>query len=232
MGKIYEGAEAALKGVLRDGLTIAVGGFGLCGIPEHGLEAVRQSGVKNLTIVSITGGTDDAGVGVLLQGHQVKKLIASYVGENNVLMDQFTKKELEIEFCPQGTLAERLRAGGFGIPAFYTKTGVGTIVAEGKETRTFDGRDYLMERGIFCDLALVKAWKADEEGNLVYRKAARNLNPVAAVAARLTVAEVEHLVPNGQLDPDLVHTPGLVVQRVFKGLNFKKPIERRTTRTA
>jgi 3-oxoacid CoA-transferase subunit A len=230
MGKVYPDAVAALAGVLRDGMMIHSGGFGLCGIPSLLIDAIRDSGVKDLTIVSNNAGIDDVGLGKLLRTRQVKKMIASYVGENAEFARQFLAGELEIEFNPQGTLAERIRAGGAGIPAFFTKTGVGTKVAEGKPTQVFDGETYIMERGIVADLALVHAWKGDTEGNLVYRRTARNFNPMMATAARLTVAQVEHLVQPGEIDPDHIITPGIFVQRLVHVPNAEKRIEQRTTR--
>jgi 3-oxoacid CoA-transferase subunit A len=232
MGKVYDNAKAALEGALRDDMTIAAGGFGLCGIPEHCIEAIKESGVTGLTIVSNNAGVDGFGLGRLMEKGQIKKMISSYVGENKLFAELYLSKKLEVEFNPQGTLAERMRAGGAGIAGFYTKTGVGTVVAEGKETREFDGQKYVLERGIVCDLSIVKAWKGDEEGNLVYRKTARNFNPLAATCGRLTVAEVEELVPIGYLNPDYIHTPGIFVQRIFKGAKFEKRIEQRTVRTA
>lgn len=229
-GKFYPDAKAALAGV-RDGMTILVGGFGLCGIPENLIVALRDSGAKNLTCVSNNAGVDDFGLGLLLQTRQIRKMMSSYVGENATFERQYLSGELELEFCPQGTLAERLRAGGAGIPAFYTPTGVGTLVAEGKETRDFDGRKYVLERGVVGDFALVKAWKADPFGNLVYRKTARNFNPMIATAGRITVAEVEEIVPLGELDPDQIHTPGVYVQRLIKGPSYQKRIEQRTIST-
>ena len=228
--KLYPDAVAALAGVLRDGMMIMSGGFGLCGIPSALIEAIRSSGVKDLTIVSNNAGIDEVGLGLLLQTRQVRKMISSYVGENATFAKQFLAGELEIEFNPQGTLAERIRAGGAGIPAFFTRTGVGTIIAEGKEVREFDGQSYVMERGLFADLAIVHAWKADPEGNLVYRKTARNFNPMMATAAKVTVAEVETVVPAGSLDPDLIMTPGIFVQRVVKLEALDKRIEQRTVR--
>jgi 3-oxoacid CoA-transferase subunit A len=230
MKKVYPDAAAALAGVLKDGMTVMAGGFGLCGIPEKLIDAIRISGVKDLTIVSNNCGIDDAGLGVLLQTRQIKKMISSYVGENKTFAQQYLAGELELEFNPQGTLAERIRAGGAGIPAFFTKTGVGTIVAEGKELREFDGETYVMERGLVADLAIVHAWKGDTEGNLVYRMAARNFNPMMATASRMTVAEVEHLVQPGEIDPDCIHTPGIFVKRIVEGKNFAKRIEQRTVR--
>ena len=231
MGKVYSDATAALAGVLRDGMTIMSGGFGLCGIPSALIEAIRESGVKDLTIVSNNAGIDDAGLGILLQTRQVRKMISSYVGENKTFAEQFLAGELEIEFNPQGTLAERIRAGGAGIPAFFTKTGVGTAVAEGKELREFDGETYVMERGLFADLSIVHAWMGDMEGNLVYRKTARNFNPMMATASRMTVAQVEHLVQPGEIDPDHIHTPGIFINRMIAlPVGFEKRIEQRTVR--
>ena len=231
MGKLYPDAKEALSGLLRDGMMIHSGGFGLCGIPALLIEAIRDSGVKNLTIVSNNAGIDDAGLGLLLKTRQVKKMISSYVGENKTFAEQFLAGELEIEFNPQGTLAERIRAGGAGIPAFYTKTGVGTEVAKGKPTAEFDGETYVMERGIVADLAIVHAWKGDTEGNLVYRKTARNFNPMMATAAKVTVAQVEHLVQPGEIDPDHIHTPGIFVQRMIQcPAGYEKRIEQRTVR--
>ena len=231
MKKVYEDAAAALDGLLFDGMLIASGGFGLCGIPELLLEGLRNSGIQNLTIASGTAGVDDFGLGVLLQTRQVKKVISSYVGENDELMRQYFDGSLEIEFCPQGTLAERLRAAGAGIPGFYTKTGVGTQVAEGKEHKEFRGETYILEESLFTDLAIVKAWKADATGNLVFRKTARNFNPPAAVSAKVCVAEVEEIVPTGSLDPDHIHVPGVYVHRLIQGVHEKR-IERRTVRAA
>ena len=231
-GKIYSDAAAALDGVLRDDMLIASGGFGLCGIPERLLTAIRDSGVKGLTFCSNNAGIDNEGIGMLLRTQQVKKMISSYVGENKEFERQFLSGELEVEFCPQGTLAERMRAGGAGIPGFYTKTGVGTQVAEGKEVKTFDGEDYILERGIFADLAIVKAWKADETGNLVFRKTARNFNQPAATCGKVCVVEVEEIVPTGSLDPDCIHLPGVYVQRMIVGAPYDKKIEFRTVREA
>jgi 3-oxoacid CoA-transferase subunit A len=228
--KLYPSAEAALEGLLRDGLLIACGGFGLCGIPERLLDAVRASGVKNLTFASNNAGIDNEGIGKLLRTRQVKKMIASYVGENKEFERQYLAGELEVEFCPQGTLAERMRAGGAGIPGFYTKTGVGTLVAKGKEVKEFGGEDFILERGIYADLALVKAWKADETGNVVFRKTARNFNQPAATCGQICVVEVEELVPVGSLDPDCIHLPGVYVQRLIVGSPYDKKIEFRTTR--
>ena len=230
MKKVYPDAKAALAGVLKDGMLIMAGGFGLCGIPESLIIAIRDSGVKNLTIVSNNAGVDGIGLGVLLETKQVKKMISSYVGENKTFATQFLAGELEIEFNPQGTLAERIRAGGAGIPAFFTRTGAGTMIAEGKEEREFDGQRYVMEKGIVADLSIVHAWMGDTEGNLVYRKTARNFNPMMATAAKITVAEVEHLLPAGQIDPDHIHTPGIFVQRIIQVGTGLKRIEQRTTR--
>ena len=228
--KVYPDAAAALAGVLRDGMLIMAGGFGLCGIPESLILAIRESGVKDLTVVSNNAGIDDAGLGLLLQTRQIRKMISSYVGENATFAKQYLAGELEIEFNPQGTLAERIRAGGAGIPAFFTRTGVGTAVADGKEERTFDGARYIMERGLFADLAIVHAWKGDTEGNLVYRRTARNFNPPMATAAKVTVAEVEHLVQPGEIDPDAIVTPGIFVQRLVHVPDATKRIEQRTIR--
>jgi 3-oxoacid CoA-transferase subunit A len=230
MNKIYPSAAAALADVVKDGQTIAVGGFGLCGIPEALITALRDAGVKNLTCVSNNAGVDGFGLGLLLATRQISKMISSYVGENKEFERQFLSGELQLEFTPQGTLAERMRAGGAGIPAFFTKTGVGTVVAEGKEVREFDGAKYVMERGIRADVALVKAWKADKQGNLVYRKTSRNFNPVVAMSGKVTVAEVEQIVENGALDPDHVHTPGIFVQRLVLNQTPEKRIEQRTVR--
>ncbi|HYC03342.1 MAG TPA: CoA transferase subunit A [Azospirillaceae bacterium] len=228
--KVYPDAVAALAGLLRNDMTIMAGGFGLCGIPENLIEAIRLSGVKGLTVVSNNAGVDGFGLGVLLETKQVRKMVSSYVGENKLFAQQYLSGELELEFNPQGTLAERIRAGGAGIPAFFTKTGVGTLVAEGKETREFDGETYVMERGLVADLAIVKAHTGDTEGNLVYRKTARNFNPMMATAGKVTVAEVETLVEPGTIDPDHIHTPGIFVQRIIKGAKYEKRIEQRTTR--
>ena len=230
MTKLYQSAAAALDGVLFDGMLIAAGGFGLCGIPERLLDAVRAAGVKELTFASNNAGIDNEGIGKLLRTRQVKKMIASYVGENKEFERQYLAGELEVEFCPQGTLAERMRAGGAGIPGFYTKTGVGTLVAEGKELKEFGGQDYILEAGIFADLALVKAWKADETGNVVFRKTARNFNQPAATCGKVCVVEVEEIVPVGSLDPDCIHLPGVYVQRLIVGSPYDKKIEFRTTR--
>jgi 3-oxoacid CoA-transferase subunit A len=231
MGKVYSDATEALAGTLRDGMMIMSGGFGLCGIPSLLIEAIRDSGVRDLTIVSNNAGIDDAGLGLLLQTRQVRKMISSYVGENKTFAEQYLAGQLEIEFNPQGTLAERIRAGGAGIPAFYTRTGVGTKVAEGKPTAEFDGETYVMERGLVADLAIIHAWKGDTEGNLVYRKTARNFNPMMATAARMTVAQVEHIVEAGDIDPDHIITPGIFVKRMIEcPAEFDKRIEQRTTR--
>ena len=231
MNKIYPDAAAALDGLLRNDLLIACGGFGLCGIPERLLDAVRDSGVTGLTFASNNAGIDNEGIGKLLRTRQVRKMISSYVGENKEFERQYLSGELEVEFSPQGTLAERMRAGGAGIPGFYTKTGVGTLVAEGKETKEFDGEDYVLERGIFADLALVKAWKADATGNVVFRKTARNFNVPAAQCGKVCVVEVEEIVQPGELDPDCIHLPGVYVQRLIVGAPYDKQIEFRTTRT-
>ncbi len=228
--KVYPTAEAALNGLLHDGMMLMSGGFGLCGVPDALIEAICKSGVKNLTVVSNNAGIDGAGLGILLETRQIKKMISSYVGENKLFADQFLKGELQLEFNPQGTLAERIRAGGAGIPAFFTKTGYGTVIAEGKETREFGGQHYVMERGIVADLAIVHAWKGDTEGNLVYRKTARNFNPMMATAGKITVAEVENLVEPGEIDPDDIMTPGIFVQRIVHIKNPQKRIEVRTVR--
>src|SRR5882724_775020 len=232
MKKVYPDARAALAGLLKDDMMIMSGGFGLCGIPEKLIDAIKASGVKGLTVVSNNAGIDGAGLGILLESGQIRKMISSYVGENKTFAKLYLEGKLELEFNPQGTLAERVRAGGAGIPAFYTKTGVGTLVAEGKEIKNFDGEDYVMERGLFGDVALVKAWKGDKSGNLVYRKAARNFNPMMATAAKMCVAEVEELVEVGQLDPDHIHTPAVFVKRIFCGAPYDKKIELRTIRKA
>lgn len=229
MKKIYETADAALDGLLRDGMSIAAGGFGLCGIPELLIAAIHKSGVKHLTIASNNCGVDGFGLGILLDSKQIKKMQSSYVGENAEFMRQYLSGELELEFNPQGTLAERMRAGGAGIPGFYTKTGVGTVIAEGKEVKTFDGQDYILERGIVTDLSIVKAWKADETGNLIFRKTARNFNVPAATCGKVCVVEVEEIVPAGSLDPDHIHLPGIYVHRIIKG-DHEKRIEQRTVR--
>ncbi len=228
INKVYPDAASALAGVVHDGMLVMSGGFGLCGIPSVLIEALRETGVKDLTVVSNNAGIDDAGLGLLLQTRQIKKMISSYVGENATFAKQYLAGELEIEFNPQGTLAERIRAGGAGIPAFFTKTGVGTQIAEGKEVREFDGHKYVMERGIFADLAIVHAWKADTEGNLVFRKTARNFNPMMATAAKTTIVQVEHLVPTGEIDPDHIHTPGIFVNRIVHVPHLEKRIEQRT----
>ena len=227
MGKIYKSASEALGGILFDGMSIASGGFGLCGIPENSINAIKESGVKNLTVASNNAGVDDFGLGILLQTKQVKKMISSYVGENAEFMRQYLGGELELEFNPQGTLAERMRAGGAGIPGFYTKTGVGTIISEGKEHKEFDGEMYILERGLKADLSIVKAWKGDSAGNLIYRKTSRNFNPNAATCGKICVAEVEEIVPLGSLDPDYVHTPGIFVDRIISG-HHEKRVENRT----
>ena len=229
MKKVYPSAAAALEGVLSDGMFIAAGGFGLCGIPELLIAAIRDAGVKGLTIASNNAGVDGFGLGQLLETRQVRKMISSYVGENAEFMRQYLSGELELEFNPQGTLAERMRAGGAGIPGFYTPTGVGTVIAEGKETKVFDGREYVLERGIVADLAIVKAWKADPSGNLVFRKTARNFNVPAATCGKICVAEVEEIVPLGALDPDAIHLPGIYVHRIIQGTHEKR-IEQRTVR--
>ena len=229
--KIYPDAAAALDGLLRDGMTICAGGFGLCGIPERLIDAIEASGVSGLTVVSNNAGIDGVGLGKLLRTRQIAKMVSSYVGENKEFERQYLAGELEVEFCPQGTLAERCRAGGAGIPGFYTKTGVGTVVAEGKETKEFDGQTYVLERGIVADLAIVKGWKADRAGNLVFRKTARNFNQPMATASRITVAEVEEIVEVGALDPDAIHVPGIYIKRLVLGAPYDKRIEFRTTRT-
>ena len=228
MNKIFPSARAALEDILKDGQILAVGGFGLCGIPEALIGAVKDLGAKNLPAISNNAGVDDFGLGILLQTRQVKKMISSYVGENKEFERQYLAGELELEFTPQGTLAEKLRAGGCGIPAFFTKTGVGTIVAEGKDVREFDGENYVLERSLVSDVSLVKAWKADKAGNLVYRLTARNFNPVVAMAGKVTVVEVEEIVENGQLDPDHIHTPSIYVNRIVLNPNPEKRIEQRT----
>lgn len=229
MNKIFPDAATALDGLLSDGMLIASGGFGLCGIPELLIAAIRDAGTKNLTVASNNAGVDGFGLGVLLETRQVRKMISSYVGENAEFMRQYLSGELELEFNPQGTLAERMRAGGAGIPGFFTRTGVGTVIAEGKQHQDFDGRTYILERGIVADLSIVKAWKADPSGNLVFRKTARNFNPMMATAGKVTVVEVEHIVPTGTLDPDHIHTPGIYVDRLILG-TFEKRIEQRTIR--
>ncbi len=230
MNKVYPSAQEALRDVLRDGLTIMSGGFGLCGIPDALIGALRDSGVKGLTVISNNAGVDGAGLGLLLETRQIKKMISSYVGENKLFAQQYLAGELELEFNPQGTLAERIRAGGAGIPAFFTKTGVGTLIAEGKEVREFDGEKYVMERGLVADVSLIHAWKGDTEGNLVFRKTARNFNPMMATAGKITVVEVEHLVEPGEIEPDTIITPGVYVQRIVHVPNPTKRIEQRTTR--
>jgi len=228
--KVRKDAAEALAGVLKDGMTIMAGGFGLCGIPENLIAAIREAGVKDLTVISNNCGVDDFGLGVLLAGGQIRKMISSYVGENKLFEKLYLSGDLELEFNPQGTLAERIRAGGAGIPAFFTRTGVGTLVAEGKEVREFDGEQYVMERGLIADLSIVKAWKGDTEGNLIYKKTARNFNPMMATAGKVCVAEVEELVDIGQLDKDMIHTPGIYVDYIVRGSNYEKRIERETTR--
>jgi 3-oxoacid CoA-transferase subunit A len=228
--KVYPDAASALRGIVKDGMSLCCGGFGLCGIPEKLIAALHDTGVRNLTVVSNNAGTDGEGLGVLLAARQIKKMISSYVGENKEFERQFLAGELELEFNPQGTMAERVRAGGAGIYGFFTKVGAGTVVAEGKETRVVDGETYILETGIVTDLSLVKAWKGDTEGNLIYRKTARNFNPNMATAGRITVAEVEQLVEPGVLDPDAIHTPGIFVQRIINGSPYQKKIEKRTVR--
>ena len=228
--KVVADAKTALEGLLFDGMVIMSGGFGLCGIPENLIAAIRDLGVKDLTVISNNCGIDGFGLGLLLENGQIKKMVSSYVGENKLFEKLYLSGELELEFNPQGTLAERIRAGGAGIPAFYTKTGFGTLVAEGKETRVFNGENYVMETGLVADLSIVKAWKGDTEGNLVYRKTARNFNPMMATAGKACLVEVEHLVASGELEPDHIHTPGVYVDRIFKGAVFEKRIERTTTR--
>jgi 3-oxoacid CoA-transferase subunit A len=230
MEKVYPDAHAALAGLLQDGMTVMSGGFGLCGIPQVLIAAIRDSGVNGLTVISNNAGIDGAGLGLLLETRQIRKMVSSYVGENKLFADLYLSGELELEFNPQGTLAERIRAGGAGIPAFFTKTGIGTLVAEGKEIRDFDGESYVMERGLVADLAIIHAWKADREGNLLYRKTARNFNPVMATAANVTVVEVEHLVEPGAIDPDQIHTPGIFVKRLVRCPPYEKRIEQRTVR--
>ncbi len=230
MQKVYKDAKAALDGLLFDGMTIMSGGFGLCGIPENLITALKESGVRNITVISNNAGVDDFGLGLLLQTRQIAKMISSYVGENETFEKQYLSGDLALEFNPQGTLAERIRAGGAGIPGFYTKTGVGTLIAEGKEHKVFNGETYILEKGLTADLSIIKAWKGDEAGNLVYRKTARNFNPVMATAGKVTVAEVEEIVPMGTLDPDQIHTPGIFVLRLVQGRDHEKRIEKRTTR--
>lgn len=229
MQKVYANATEALDGLLFDGMLVAAGGFGLCGIPENLIAAMRESGVKDITVASNNCGVDDFGLGILLKSRQIKKMISSYVGENAEFMRQYLSGELELEFNPQGTLAERMRAGGCGIPGFYTKTGVGTVIAEGKELKDFDGETYVLERTIVADVSIVKGWKADETGNLIFRKTARNFNPPAAMCGKVCVAEVEEIVPAGSLDPDCIHLPGIYVHRLVQG-DFEKRIEQRTVR--
>lgn len=230
MNKVCNDAASALSGLLFDGMTIMSGGFGLCGIPEHLILALRDSGVKDITVISNNCGVDDFGLGLLLQTKQIRKMVSSYVGENAEFERQYLSGELELEFNPQGTLAERIRAGGAGIPAFYTKTGYGTVIADGKETRQFNGEWYVMETGLVADLSIVKAWKADLQGNLIYRKTARNFNPMMATAGKMVIAEVEELLETGELEPDQIHTPGVYVDRIVVGDHFEKRIERLTTR--
>jgi 3-oxoacid CoA-transferase subunit A len=230
MNKIYPDARSAMAGLLKDGMTLMSGGFGLCGIPQFLIEAIRDIGVKDLTVISNNAGVDGVGLGILLETRQIKKMISSYVGENKLFADLFLSGKLELEFNPQGTLAERIRAGGAGIPAFFTRTGVGTVIAEGKELREFDGATYVMERGLVADVSIVHAFKGDSEGNLVYRKTARNFNPMMAAAGKVTVAEVEHLVQAGEIDKDAIHTPGIFVHRIVHTPNVAKLIEQRTTR--
>ncbi len=230
MGKVYTDAASAVSGVLTDGMIIMSGGFGLCGIPDLLIEAIRKAGVRNLTVISNNAGIDGVGLGLLLETGQIKKMISSYVGENKLFAEQYLSGKLELEFNPQGTLAERIRAGGAGIPAFFTKTGYGTVIAEGKDVREFDGESYIMERGLVADLSIVHAWKGDTEGNLIYRKTARNFNPMMASAGRVTIAQVEQLVEPGQIDPDHIVTPGIFVQRMIVAKGAAKRIEQRTTR--
>ncbi|WP_300529887.1 CoA transferase subunit A [Maricaulis sp.] len=229
MNKVYPDAKSALDGLVFDGMTLMAGGFGLCGIPENSIAALHELGVKDLTVISNNCGVDGFGLGILLDAKQIKKMVSSYVGENKEFERQYLEGELELEFNPQGTLAERIRAGGAGIPGFFTKTGVGTLIAEGKEHREFDGETYIMETGLTADVSIVKAWKADPQGNLVFRKTARNFNPMMATAGKVTIAEVEEIVELGSLDPDEIHTPGIFVQRLVQG-NFEKRIEQRTIR--
>jgi 3-oxoacid CoA-transferase subunit A len=231
MKKLYGSASEALEGLLFDGMFIAAGGFGLCGLPENLLSAIRDAGTKDLTFASNNAGVDDFGIGILLQTRQVKKMISSYVGENDTFMKQYLSGELELEFNPQGTLAERMRAAGCGIPGFYTKTGVGTVIAEGKEHKEFNGETYILETGLFADVSIVKAWKADETGNLIFRKTARNFNPPAAMCGKVCIAEVEEIVPTGSLDPDHIHLPGIYVHRLIQGRHEKR-IEQRTVRAS
>jgi len=228
--KVYQDARAALDGILKDGMTIMSGGFGLCGIPENLITALRDSGVRGLTVISNNAGVDEWGLGLLLKSKQIAKMVSSYVGENKEFERQYLAGELQLEFNPQGTLAERIRAGGAGIFGFYTRTGAGTLVAEGKEQRVVNGDTYILETGLTADVSLIKAWKGDTEGNLIYRKTARNFNPMMATAGRVTVAEVEHLVQPGELDPDQIHTPGIFVKRIIQGTSYVKAIEQRTVR--
>jgi 3-oxoacid CoA-transferase subunit A len=230
MKKVFPDAKAAIADVIKDGMTVMAGGFGLCGIPQSLIDAIKETGVKDLTVISNNAGVDGAGLGLLLETRQIRKMISSYVGENKLFEKQYLSGELELEFNPQGTLAERIRAGGAGIPAFFTKTGVGTIVADGKETRDFEGETYVMETWLRADLSIIHAWKSDHEGNLVFRKTARNFNPMMAAAGDVTVVEVEHLVETGDIDGDDIHTPGIFVQRIVHAPNLYKPIEKRTTR--
>jgi len=230
MNKVFDDANAAVAGLLADGMTLMAGGFGLCGIPEDLIGAVHRSGARDLTVISNNCGIDGAGLGILLQNAQIRKMISSYVGENKTFERLYLSGQLELEFNPQGTLAERIRAGGAGIPAFYTRTGVGTVIAEGKEERAFDGARYIMETGLKADVSIIKAWKADEEGNLVFRKTARNFNPMMATAGKVTIVEAEHIVPAGSLDPDQIHTPGIFVQRIVLSSGYDKRIEQRTVR--
>ena len=230
MNKVYPDALSSIKDI-QDGAVLLLGGFGLCGIPENLISALQTTGVKNLTCISNNAGVDDFGLGLLLQTKQIKKMIASYVGENKIFEQQCLSGELEVELVPQGTLAERIRAAGAGIPAFYTPTGVGTLIAEGKETKEFSGKPYILEKALKGDFALIKAWKGDSFGNLIYKKTAQNFNPIMATAGQVTIAEVEELVEPGSLDPQHIHTPGVFVQRIFQGSNYKKPIEQRTVRT-
>jgi 3-oxoacid CoA-transferase subunit A len=230
MTQIFNNAQDAIKDIIKDGMLIHAGGFGLCGIPENLIQAIYESGAKNLTIVSNNCGIDDFGLGILLQNGQIKKMISSYVGENKTFEQMYLDGSLELELTPQGTLAERIRAGGAGIPAFYTKTGVGTMVAEGKEVREFNGEKYVMEKGIFADLAIIKGHKADEFGNVVYNKTARNFNPVMATSAKITICEVEEIVPTGSLSPDNIHTPAIYIHRLIKSVNLEKRIEKVTNR--
>jgi 3-oxoacid CoA-transferase subunit A len=232
MNKIYPDARSAMADLLKDGMTLMSGGFGLCGIPQILIEAIRDLGVKGLTVISNNAGVDGVGLGILLETGQIKKMVSSYVGENKLFAELFLSGKLELEFTPQGTLAERIRAGGAGIPAFFTRTGVGTVIAEGKELRDFDGATHVMERGLVADVSIVHAYKGDAEGNLVYRKTARNFNPMMATAGKVTVAQVEHLVKAGEIDPDAIHTPGIFVQRIVHTPNIAKRIEQRTTRTS